>query len=60
MEEWQCFRYIEDEEFESSDDYKVCQYIINNRNNNVDDYIIDLGSRSVTSEMLNICVFGVE
>ncbi len=43
MEEWQCFRYIEDEEFESSDDYKVCQYIINNRNNNVDDYIIDLG-----------------
>lgn len=43
MEEWQCFRYIEDEEFENSDDYKVCQYIINNRNNNVDDYIIDLG-----------------
>lgn len=43
MEEWQCFRYIEDEEFESSDDYKVCQYIINNRNNNVDDSIIDLG-----------------
>ena len=28
MEEWQCFRYIEDEEFENSDDYKVCQYII--------------------------------
>ena len=34
MEEWQCFRYIEDEEFENSDDYKICEYIINKRNNN--------------------------
>lgn len=43
MEEWQCFRYKEDEEFENSDDYKICEYIINNRNNNIDDSIIDLG-----------------
>lgn len=43
MEEWQCFRYIEDEEFENSDDYKVCQYIMQKRE---DDYIgtqIDIG-----------------
>ena len=31
MEEWQCFRYREDEEFENSDDYKICQYIIKKR-----------------------------
>ena len=31
MEEWQCFRYREDEEFENSDDYKICQYIIQKR-----------------------------
>lgn len=43
MEEWECFRYDEYEEFENSEDYKVCKYIINNRNNNIDDSIIDLG-----------------
>ena len=31
MEEWQCFRYKEDEEFENSDDYKVCQVIMQTR-----------------------------
>lgn len=31
MEEWQYFRYREDEEFENSDDYKICQYIIQKR-----------------------------
>lgn len=43
MEEWQCFREKEDEEFEKSDDYKICEYIINTRKNNIDDSIIDLG-----------------
>lgn len=31
MEEWQCFCYKEDEEFENSDDYKICQLIIRQR-----------------------------
>ena len=43
MEEWQCFRYIEDEEFENSDDYKVCQYIIQKREDNYSDAKIDIG-----------------
>ena len=43
MEEWQCFRYREDEEFENSDDYKVCQYIIQNREDNYIDTKIDIG-----------------
>lgn len=33
MEEWQCFRYLEDEEFENSDDYKICMHIIEKRSN---------------------------
>lgn len=36
MEEWQCFRYREDEEYEQSDDNKVCEYIISNRANNIE------------------------
>ena len=36
MEEWQCFRYREDEEYEQSDDNKVCEYIIFNRANNIE------------------------
>ncbi len=43
MEEWQCFRYIEDEEFENSDDYKVCQYIIQKREENYIDVKINIG-----------------
>lgn len=43
MEEWECFNYIEDEEFENSDDYKVCQYIIQNREDNYIDTKIDIG-----------------
>ena len=43
MEEWQCFRYIEDEEFENSDDYKVCQYIIQKREESYIDIKIDIG-----------------
>lgn len=43
MEEWQCFRYIEDEEFESSDDYKVCQYIIQKREDNYIGVKMDIG-----------------
>lgn len=43
MEEWQCFRYIEDEEFENSDDYKVCQYIIQKREENYSDVKKDIG-----------------
>ena len=36
MEEWQCFRYREDEEYEQSNDNKVCEYIISNRANNIE------------------------
>lgn len=43
MEEWQCFRYIEDEEFENSDDYKVCQYIIQKREENYSDAKMNIG-----------------
>ena len=43
MEEWQCFRYIEDEEFENSDDYKVCQYIIQKREENYIDVKTNIG-----------------
>ncbi len=43
MEEWQCFRYIEDEEFENSDDYKVCQYITKKRVDNYVDVKMDIG-----------------
>lgn len=43
MEEWQCFRYIEDEEFENSDDYKVCQYIIQKREEKYSDVKMDIG-----------------
>lgn len=43
MEEWQCFRYIEDEEFENSDDYKMCQYIIQKREENYIDVNLDIG-----------------
>ena len=43
MEEWQCFRYIEDKEFENSDDYKVCQYIIQKREDNYIDVKMDIG-----------------
>ena len=34
MEDWNCFSYIEDEEFENSDEYEMCQSIIRNRDNN--------------------------
>ena len=43
MEEWQCFRYIEDEEFENSDDYKICKYIIQKREDRHVDTKIDIG-----------------
>lgn len=43
MEEWQCFRYIEDEEFENSDDYKVCNYIIEKRNDSFVNVLKDIG-----------------
>ncbi len=43
MEEWQCFRYIEDEEFENSGDYKVCQYMIQKREKCYIDAQIDIG-----------------
>lgn len=33
MEEWQCFCYKEDEEFKNSDDYKICKFIILQREN---------------------------
>lgn len=34
MEDWQCFCYKEDEEFEKSNDYKICEHIIFKRNEN--------------------------
>ena len=43
MEEWQCFRYIEDEEFEKSDDYIICQYIIQKREENYMNSHVDIG-----------------
>ena len=43
MEGWQCFRYIEDEEFENSDDYKICKYIIQKREDKHFDTKIDIG-----------------
>ena len=43
MEEWECFNYIEDEEFENSDDYKICQYIIQKREERFVDTKIDIG-----------------
>ena len=43
MEEWQCFRYREDEEFENSGDYKICQYIIQKREDNYINEKIDIG-----------------
>lgn len=43
MEEWQCFRYIEDEEFEKSDDYIICQYIIQKRKENYMNTKVDIG-----------------
>ncbi len=43
MEEWQCFRYREDEEFENSDDYKICQHIIQKRKNRYINDKIDIG-----------------
>lgn len=49
MEEWQCFRYIEDEEFENSDDYKVCQYIIQKREENYIDVKLDIGRNDLCS-----------
>lgn len=49
MEEWQCFRYIEDEEFENSDDYKVCQYIIQKREENYSDAKMNIGRNDLCS-----------
>ncbi|MCI9246803.1 MAG: DUF1186 domain-containing protein [Clostridia bacterium] len=43
MEEWDCFSYVEEEEFKNSDDYKVCQYIIQKREDNYIDVKIDIG-----------------
>lgn len=43
MEEWQCFRYIEDKEFENSDDYKVCQYMMQKREECYIDAKINIG-----------------
>lgn len=46
MEEWQCFRYKEDEEFEQSDDKKVCDYVQYIRNK------ICKGERDIEKEHL--------
>lgn len=35
MEDWQCFRYREDREFEQSNAYKVCEYLKFKRNENI-------------------------
>ncbi len=43
MEEWQCFRYLEDEEFEKTDDYIICQYIIQKRKENFMNTKVDIG-----------------
>ena len=43
MEEWQCFRYIEDEEFEKSENYIICQYIIQKRKENFEKPKADIG-----------------
>ena len=48
MKEWQCFRYREDEEYEQSDDNKVCEYIIFNRANNIENNH-DLGRNDLCS-----------
>lgn len=32
MEEWECFRYDEEDEFENSERYIICDYIVNKRN----------------------------
>lgn len=42
MEEWQCFRYKEDDEYEQSDNYMVCEYIINKRNESANKIIINI------------------
>ena len=42
MEDWQCFCYKEDEEFENSKDYTVCQYIIQKREENYIDAPINI------------------
>jgi len=36
MEEWQCFCYKEDEEYEESEDYLLCNYIIDRRTKGLD------------------------
>ena len=43
MGEWQCFRYLEDEEFEKSEDYIICQYIIQKRKENYMNPKVDIG-----------------
>lgn len=43
MEEWECFCYKEDEEFEESDDYKICDYIIFKREENWIEKKINIG-----------------
>lgn len=43
MEEWQCFRYNEDSDFESSIDNMRCQFIISKRNNNIYNIVKELG-----------------
>ena len=43
MEEWECFCYKEDEEFEEADDYKICDYIIFKREENWIEKKINIG-----------------
>ncbi|HAB66705.1 MAG TPA: hypothetical protein DCE23_05000 [Firmicutes bacterium] len=43
MEEWQCFRYKEDEEYEQSGDCMECEYIIDKRNKTSNNTKINIG-----------------
>lgn len=54
MEEWQCFRYKEDEEFEQSDDKKVCDYVQYIRDK------ISKGGRDIEKEHLVGLLIGEE
>ncbi len=49
MEEWECFCYKEDEEFEESDDYKTCDYIIFKREENWIEKTINIGRNDLCS-----------
>lgn len=43
MEEWQCFRYKEDKEYEESENHIECEYIIDNRIERAKEITINIG-----------------